>query len=285
LPHFTQPSFVERLKGIDAVLGPSHYDMAVANVEDVAGRDRVLAQLARSERVDGVIVITLVPTASQLRAFRDAGIPVVLVDAYHTDLPSVYEDSVAGAHLATRHLIELGHERIAFLSDPFEDLFSGRSRGYVRYKGHCDALQAAGLKADERLLRIGANYRKDAFVMASELLRLPEPPTAIFAFSDVHAIGALQAARSLGLHVPGDISIMGYDDIDMAEAVGLTTVRQSLIESGRMGAELLLKELEGATPGAPAHVNLGVELVARSSTGQASAIGNRRKDARAGFKK
>ena len=173
-------------------------------------------------------------------------------------------DDVAGGELATRYLIELGHRRIAFIGDKPADPFrcqSSRDRtiGYER------ALAAAGIPVRPDYIREGTQSRHLARNIADELLRLPERPTAVFAASDVQALGVLEAARGLGIDVPEQLSVIGFDDIEIASYVGLTTVRQPLFESGRRGAELLLQALAGQP--APAHVEtLPLDLVVRGTT-------------------
>jgi DNA-binding LacI/PurR family transcriptional regulator len=174
-------------------------------------------------------------------------------------------DDIAGGELATRHLLELGHRRIAFIGDKPTDPFrfeSSRDRtiGYER------ALESAGVPIRPEYVRKGTQSRHLARSIADELIRLPEPPTAVFAASDVQALGVLEAARDLGIEVPGQLSVIGFDDIEIASYVGLTTVRQQLFESGRRGAELLLQALAGEPPPSRGET-LPVELVVRATSG------------------
>ena len=127
------------------------------------------------------------------------------------------------------------------------------------------ALQAAGIAIRPEYVRQGTLSRHVARSIADELLRLPEPPTAVFAASDVQALGVLEAARALRIDVPEQLSVIGFDDIEIASYVRLTTVRQRLFESGQRGAELLLQALAGQP--APAHVEtLPLDLVVRGTT-------------------
>ena len=177
-------------------------------------------------------------------------------------------DDVAGGELATRHLVELGHRRVALIGDPppeFRfDWSRDRTRGYER------ALAAAGIEARADYVREGTRLPHVARAIAAELLSLPERPTAVFAASDTQAIGVLEAARSLGISVPGELSVIGFDDIEVAAYLGLTTVRQPLVESGRRGAKLLLDLLAGHQVG-PLRELLPLELIVRGTTGPAPA--------------
>ena len=268
VPFFTRPSFVERLRGIDSVFAESDYDMIVFNVETIQKRDKFFAEVPRRDRTDGVIVVTLTPTDEHVAAFHDSGIPVVLVDTDHPQLPSVMEDSVLGGKLATQHLIGLGHHKIAYLSDVLDDVFSASAASLRRLKGYRQAMQDAGFALNEAYLKSGRHSREEARRCAAELLALPDRPTAIFAASDTQAIGVMEAARDAGLRVPDDLSVVGYDDLDVADYLGLTTVRQSLFESGRRGAQLLLDAIDGHTSNGvrePVHEPMPVELIVRRS--------------------
>ena len=134
-----------------------------------------------------------------------------------------------------------------------------RRRGFKR------ALRRAGIKAPKALQQRGPHGRDEARELAERLLGLPEPPTAIFAASDVQAMGVLEAARAHGVRVPQDLAVIGFDDIEVAATLGLTTVRQPLRETGSRGAELLLSTIEGVPP-PPVEELASLELIERSTT-------------------
>jgi DNA-binding LacI/PurR family transcriptional regulator len=264
VPFFTRPSFVERLRGIDSVFGDSRYDMIVMNVETVAKRNKYFAEVPRLDRADGVIIVTLTPNDEEVQAFKAANIPVVLVDTHHPELPSVMEDSVLGGQMATQYLIDLGHTRIGYLSDVLDDVFSATAASLLRFRGYQQALESAGIPLREDLIKQGRHSREEARRCGADLFAMPDRPTAVFAASDTQAIGVMEAARDAGLRVPDDVSVVGYDDLEVAEYLGLTTVRQSLFESGRRGAELLMQAMEGQIT-EPARVDMPVELIVRQS--------------------
>ena len=268
LPFFTFPSYIERLRGVDAVLGESPYDLVLFNVETPTRRDAVVRDLSRRERVDGVLIMSLPPTDSELKRFRHAGLPVVLIDGYHSDLGCVFVDDVKGGYIATRHLIDLGHRRIGFISDYLENPMGFISMQH-RFVGYYQALEEADISFRPQYHRQGRHGRAAARAMAHELLSLPNRPTAIFAHSDTQAIGAIEAANDLGLRVPEELSVIGYDDIDAAAYLQLTTVQQLLYESGEAGTQMLLDQLLAAeeVDDEPHAVELPVELVVRGTTG------------------
>jgi LacI family transcriptional regulator, galactose operon repressor len=266
LPWFTNPSAVQRVRGIVEGISGSKYDLMVFDIESEDRQRRAFELFDRGDRADGLLVVSTLPPEREVERLRAADIPCVLIDAVHPSFPSIAVDDVAGGEIATRHLIELGHRRIALIGDPppeFRfDWSRDRTRGYER------ALANAGIEAREDYVREGTRLPHVARAIATELLSLPEPPTAVFAASDTQAIGVLEAARGLGIDVPRRLSVIGFDDIEVAGYVGLTTVRQPLLESGRRGAKLLLDALAGRNV-APLQELLPLELVVRGTTGPA----------------
>lgn len=265
-PFFTRPSVVERLRGIEITLADHGYNLVVFNVESVSRRDAYLREIPRRDRADGVIIISLAPKPAELISLSASDVPVVLVDALGEGLPNVLIDDVAGGELATRHLLELGHRRIAFVGDPLEDFLGFNfTSSRNRFAGYRKALRDAGIP-DRPEYHCHATYGRDkARALARELLHQSEPPSAVFAASDIQAMGVLEAARDLALEVPRQLSVIGFDDIDVAGYLGLTTVRQPLFESGCRGAELLLRLIDGAFS-RPDPQYLPIELVPRATT-------------------
>lgn len=265
LPFLTQASSIERVRGIVTALASSPYDLALYDVESADRKQRAFRLLGDAHHTDGLLVVSLVPPDEEVRRLRVGTIPCVLVDARHDGLPSVVVDDVAGGEIATRYLLELGHRRIAFVGDKPPDPFRFHS-SRDRTTGYERALESAGVPIRPEYVRAGTQSRHVARSIADELLRLPDPPTAVFAASDLQALGVLEAARALQVDVPDQLSVIGFDDIEIASYVGLTTVRQQLFESGRRGAELLLQALAGQPP--PARVEtLPLDLVVRGTTG------------------
>jgi LacI family transcriptional regulator, galactose operon repressor len=242
-PFFTSASVVERLRGIHDVVGESVYDLTLFNIETREQRRIALRRFARRERVDGVIVISLSLTVDEVRALDRAGVPAVLVDVAQAMLPNVAIDDVAGGALAARHLLDAGHRRVAFIGDVKDDAF-GFASSERRMQGFRGTLREAGATLPAAYVKRGPFGRESAGQLTRQLLGLRQRPTAVFAASDVQAFGVLDAAARLGLTVPDDLSVMGFDDIELAGAIGLTTVRQPLRESGRIGAQLLLGALD-----------------------------------------
>jgi DNA-binding LacI/PurR family transcriptional regulator len=243
-PFFTSPSVVERLRGIDDVVGASAYDLTLFNIETREQRRVAVRRFAAPSRVDGVIVISLPLTAAEVRALHRDGVPAVLIDVAQAMLPHIAIDDVGGGALAARHLLDAGHRRVAFIGDVKDETF-GFASSERRLQGFRSALRAGGATLPAGYVKRGPFGRESAGRLTRQLLGLRERPTAVFAASDVQAFGVLDAAARVGLTVPDDLSVIGFDDIELASAIGLTTVRQPLRESGRLGARLLLSALDG----------------------------------------
>lgn len=266
-PFFTRPATVERLRGVELSITGTEYDLIVFNVETPERRDFTFAEVARRERVDGVLIISLPPAREDLARFERAELPIVLLDVNNPSLQNfnrVIVNDVAGGYRATQHLIELGHRRIGYISDAFDDpFFFSASR--KRFEGYQKAMSQARLTVEPQLHRQGDHGRYEAQRLASEMLRMRDKPTAIFAASDTQALGVLEAARELDMRVPEELSVIGYDDVEFADYVGLTTVRQQLFESGQIGLKLLLDVISNPG-GEPICTEMQSELVVRSTT-------------------
>jgi LacI family transcriptional regulator len=267
VPFFTRPSIIERLRGVENTLVQTEYDLIVYNVETPSRRDQCIREVPRRGRVDGVLVISLPPRQTDVAYLAKANVPIVLVDAHHPSLDKlnrlVVED-VLGGQRVTEFLIELGHRRIAFVGDVPDSPFNFTSSN-DRLHGYRTALRNAHIPFERDYVMQGTHGRVQARELAQVLLRRTERPTAIFAASDTQAMGVLEAARELGLRVPHDLSVVGYDDIEVAEYLGLTTMRQSLYESGKRGVELLLHAIEHPRAKPVVEV-LPTELIVRQTT-------------------
>jgi DNA-binding LacI/PurR family transcriptional regulator len=265
VPFFTHASAVERLRGVVAALDGSRYDLVLFNVESPLHRDEHFAALTRRDRADGLLVLSLPPAPGDLARLAKAEVPLVLVDVCGTDATAVVTDDIEGGRIATRHLVALGHEHVAFIGDDPANAF-GFTSSAKREQGYGEVLEAAGIPLRPELKCYGAHDRTVARRLTEGLLARRDRPTAIFAASDVQAMGVLAAARAGGLRVPEDLSVVGFDDIEISAYVGLTTVRQPLFESGYTGAKLLLAALDAEGPVAPVTHELPLELIERTTT-------------------
>ncbi len=263
VPFFTSPSAVKRLQGVVSIMAPSEYDMILFDIEKAEDRETFLQNVVRRKMTDGLLIISFSPSNEDVVRFELADLPTVLVDAYHPLLSRVVVDNVAGGFLATQHLIKLGHRKIGLVSDYLDSPFNSPVKD--RYIGYRNALREAGISFVPEYHRQAIHGREEAYQVGCDLLGLPDPPTAVFAYSDTQAIGILDAARELNIAVPQQLSIIGFDNIDAAEFLQLTTVRQSLFDSGVQGAKLLLKQMH-SEPTEPQEILLPLQLIARQTT-------------------
>ncbi|GAB2517724.1 LacI family DNA-binding transcriptional regulator [Paramicrobacterium agarici] len=256
-----EPFSAEILKGVGAALHESELDLLAysgTRQRDSEGWERRSLSRLSGTLIDGAIMVT--PTV----VGASSDIPIVAVDPHtgRADLPTVESDSFGGALQATRHLVELGHERIGFVAGR-PDLRSST----LREAGYRQALREAGIPFDQALVRVGRYEPAEARERTASLLASANRPTAIFAANDISAIAVLELATSMGLTVPRDLSIVGFDDIPEASRLStpLTTVRQSMQRLGTEAVTLLLALMNGETTDA-AHIRLATALIPRATT-------------------
>jgi LacI family transcriptional regulator len=256
------PWATEIIRGASAAALAAKCRMAVTAVSSDADVDNWLRSLTAS-RTDGVILVLTELSRAHRNRLASLQVPVVIVDPVGQPDPEVLSIGAAnwaGGLAATEHLLELGHRRIGTITGSPAVLCS-----QARLDGYRAALERAGIVFDPELVRTGDFHYESALTAASELLRLPGRPTAIFAASDVQAMGVYEAARQNGLRLPQDLSVVGFDDVPMAQWVSppLTTLRQPLAEMATLAARTLLV---GDSMGFRNRVELATTLVVRAST-------------------
>jgi DNA-binding LacI/PurR family transcriptional regulator len=266
----TRPQAAERIRGVDAVLADSEFDLVIYNVESVQKRDHYLGTLAQSQRTDGLLVMSLPPSPDVVAVLGRAPVPVVFIDVHTPSvaaMPRVIGDDVAGGALAAQHLMALGHRSIGFIGDAVSSPF-GFTSSTDREAGFTRELASSGVVIPPHWFGHGAHGRYEARALAGRMLNEDDRPTAIFAASDEMAIGCILAARDLGMVVPRDVSIIGIDDYDLSDFFGLSTVAQFPRGQGEKAVEILMEQLEPGPDAAPAAsmTQLPFELRVRSST-------------------
>jgi LacI family transcriptional regulator len=256
-----EPFSAEILKGVSIALRESEFDLLAysgSRQRDSAGWERRSLSRLSGTLIDGAIMVT--PTV--IKASSD--IPIVAIDPHlgPAEIPTVESDNFGGALIATRHLIQLGHRRVGFVAGR-PDLRSSQ----LREAGYRQGLQEAGIPFRQNLVRVGLYQPDTARASTASLLNDPERPTAIFAANDLSAIAVIETASSLGLTVPGDLSVVGFDDIPEASrlATPLTTIRQSMQKLGEDAVEVLLALMEGKQP-PETHIRLPTALIRRATT-------------------
>ncbi|GCE15993.1 LacI family DNA-binding transcriptional regulator [Tengunoibacter tsumagoiensis] len=291
IPSFSWSFVGEIMRGVSEMIGHTPYELLVYSINDMA-RDNdkgdILDHILSTKLPAGLLAILPGHSAPYVERLHTHGFPVVMVDdtAHHPNMPWVNVDSVHGSYLAVKHLIELGHRRIAHIYGPQNFICA-----HERYQGYCQALEEAGIALDPLLVAQGNFEYHGALDAAHQLLSLPAEvrPTALFASTDLTAYAVIDVADSYGLRVPGDLAVVGFDDIESSARIrpALTTVRQPFAEIGKCGVELLLAllntpvqradssllalSLPVLTPSEgmvrPPHISLQTTLVVRASCG------------------
>ena len=257
-----EPFSTELLKGVADAIRYSGFELVIysagGHARDRVGWERRYLSRLSGTLIDGAVLVT--PTVVDV----NYGAPIVAIDPHtgQSGLPTVVSDNLRGAQLATGHLLSLGHRRIAMLTGR-PDLESAQ----LRERGYREALRAAGVSVDESLIRLGAYDSEVSLEQARLLLTAPDPPTAVFAANDMSAIATIEVATELGLRVPADLSVVGFDNIPESTlcAPPLTTVEQPIRKMGERSIELLLSLIRGEKLQAT-HITLATNLVIRQST-------------------
>ena len=261
-PEIGNPFFAELAAAIEDEAEKYGFAVSMSSTRGDPVREMASLRRLNDRHVDGLILMTNRPDDGTLARLIGGAHNVVLVDEDVPDaeVPRIFVENEAGARAATTHLISRGHRNIAMIGGP-NGLFSVMERraGFER------AMREAGLTVRPDHLLLGAYTREFGRAAASTLMGSPEPPTAIFAASDYIAVGVMQALQQLGVAVPGDVSLVGFDDMPFAElmAPGLTTIRQPVAQMGRLGFQALLALMNHGP--APTLTRLPVELIERRS--------------------
>lgn len=255
----------EIIKGVELVCGPERIGVVLSELGGSHRPPREWIDDVMARRPLGVLLVLSGLDEAQQRALDSRSIPYAIIDTYGqpaSGVPTVGSNNWLGGLAATRHLVGLGHRRIAVVSGPGDVLCSR-----ARVDGYRSAHDEAGLARDPSLVRWGLFDPPSGYQHGRDLLARPDRPTAIFAGSDLQAMGVLRAARELGLRVPQDLSVVGYDNLPIAEWIDppLTTVNQPLREMAGLAARILLTLAAGETPDST-QVELVTELVVRHST-------------------
>jgi len=241
MPDIAYPFAIEVMKGVNRAIAESEFDLLVYTTGDVrksgrASHEQKYVSLLTNSISDGVIIVA--PVAGEFSI--DA--PIVSIDplASNPNYPAVHATNYQGALEAMDYLLGLGHKRIGFISGRAELESSNR-----RLMGYRAALETAGIPIDEKLIASGDYTTETGISGARELLALENPPTAIFASNDQMAMGVFQLAEELGIRIPEDLSVIGFDNITESKYMGLTTVDQFISDMGYVATQMLIKIING----------------------------------------
>lgn len=266
VPMMTTHFFMEVLRGVQDRIAETDYDLLIFSSANVPQVDNQITRAIHRGRSGGVLLFSTPISSDRLEVLSDADIPVVLVDSEHPEFDSVSTDSERGGYLATRHLIEHGHRRIGLIMGHPESVPAvNRKNGYSR------ALREAGIDVEPNLIvhtddnRMHGFTEKDGYQLMDRLLSENTNLDAVFATSDIQALGAMSAAKSRGVSIPDELAIVGFDDILISGYLGLTTIRQPMFDMGRQAADRLLDRMSELNS-APTHTVFVPQLVERDST-------------------
>jgi LacI family transcriptional regulator len=260
MPDIAYPFAIEVMKGVNRAIAESEFDLLVYTTGDVrksgrASHEQKYVSLLSNSITDGVIIVAPVTGAF----LTDA--PIVSIDPLMSDpnYPSVHATNYQGATDAMNYLLGLGHTRIGFISGRAELESSNR-----RLKGYRDAIEKAGLSIDEKLIASGDYTTETGAKCAHELLSGDNPPSAIFASNDQAAMGVFQVAQEMGIRIPEDLSLIGFDNIMESKYMRLTTVDQFISEMGFVATQILIKLINGEALDSQTY-QMQTQLVIRNS--------------------
>lgn len=270
VPTFTTPFHNELLKGVRSRLGEVDIDLLLCDLKWAAPEATLMNFLNRGA-MDGLLLAGMPVDDSMGEELVRLGAPVILIGGRWEKLDSFYWDETTGTQMAVRHLIDEGHTRIGMITTHHES-----SLRNARIQGYKEALQEAGVEVPDKWIAVGRTEKHAGFSEESgyeamqQLLDVAPPLTAIFASSDVQAIGAWQAIRHQGLEVPDDYALVGYDDIKVSRFIGLSSVAQNMHDVGEKAADRLLQRINRTTDGPEDVISELVvpELVVRKSSQQ-----------------
>jgi LacI family transcriptional regulator, repressor for deo operon, udp, cdd, tsx, nupC, and nupG len=265
MPYLTRWFFAELLGGAEQVFRDAGLDLLLYHVGDTEMRQRYFSSGLLRKRVDGVVLVILALTEPEVRALRALDVPVCMVGTELEGFSSIRIDDVEGAFTAVQHLLNLGHRRIGIISgDPNEPMHF--TVPLDRRIGYRAALEAAGLQADRELEAHGAFTVEGGDEATMQLLGRRNLPTAIFAECDEMAFGALRALGRVGLRVPADVSVIGFDNHPMASYFDLTTISQSVRDQGREIAQQLVGAVARPGDATVRQLQAPTQLVVRGTT-------------------
>jgi LacI family transcriptional regulator len=264
LPDSANPFFAEIGRAIESSAFEYGYSVILCNTENDIDKERLYTEVLENKQVDGLIFVASGEDREAISEIANKGLPLVVVDRDmgSLELDTVTTDNFQGGLIATQHLLSLGHRLIGCITGP-----SNITPSADRVTGYRLALQQAGLLVDESLLVRGDFHPASGYQGALHLLQRHPRPTAIFACNDMMAIGAIRAASQLGLRVPGDVSIIGFDEIELGSYTNppLTSVSQPKQEIGQLTVNLLLDRIQDPSI-PPRREVLPARLVIREST-------------------
>lgn len=268
-PLNTYPGFMQRLRGVSLALEELHAELIIFQIDPQKLSNpqnvKFIDSLASSGRYDGLIIMSIAIADQELTRISETHFPTVLIETSDSRFPEFGVDHHEGAKQAVFHLIEKEYKNIGFIG--FKPILSySINASKVREQGYIDTLLQNGRTVNPEHLLTCEYSIEDTYKNVLEMLKKKNRPDALFCASDVNALGVLKAARELNLDIPNDLAVVGFDDIDIADYLGLTTVKQPLEGSGREAVLLINKLIKDPTSTKPIRIYLPLELIVRTSS-------------------
>lgn len=263
VPNLKNPVYAEIAESFDRVCAASGYTVMLTRTDRDPAKEHKLAETLRSKQVDGVVILPSEKPYPFLKLFKQAHIPMVVLEHGLADTHCIVIDDRQGGRLAMQHLLSLGHRRIALIQ---RETLS--PHGHLREVGCLETLEESGIPFDPALVIVAKAGQAAGYAAMQQWLALPNPPTAVFAHNDMLAVGAVRAVFDAGLAVPDDVSVIGHDDTSIIDYLNprLTTLKFPVAEMGHRAGQIIL-ELVQQPNSLPARIiTLPVELVIRAST-------------------
>lgn len=275
IPMLTNYFFIEVLRGVQDRMAESDFDLLVFSARTLDEIDAQLERALSRGRSAGVLLFSSPLDAGRVERIAGSGQPVSLVDGIHEGFDAVATDNRRGGGIAVRHLLDHGARRVALIMARPESVPARE-----RHEGYREALEERGIVYDPALVAVSEDpdyhgySESGGYGAMQRLLRTGTPPDAVFATSDVQALGAMRALQEVGLRVPDDVRMVGFDDIMISRHLGLSTVRQPMYEMGRLGVDRLFARIQDPDR-EPSQTILAPRLVVRRSSGVRAAAPNR----------
>ncbi len=262
-PFSTAPSFVQRIRSIAGALSITDYELITYSVASEDQLSGYLSMLPVSNRIDGLIILALPVKEEEIRLFKEYDLPVVMIEISHPSVSSIEIDNIAGGRLAAEYLISKGYKSFGFIGEGGQPAYSLHATE-ERFNGYKEALSENGFNLPDSSVSFheyGMNFSVDG---VKNILSKSVKPDVFFAASDLQAVGVIKAARELELKVPEDVAVIGFDDIDLADYMGITTINQSLDQSGQTAVELLVAHMKDHDT-AVKHISYQLKIIERYS--------------------
>jgi DNA-binding LacI/PurR family transcriptional regulator len=245
-PFFTIPSITQRLSGIANTLMNTSYNLTIFPVDSQKRLDIYYSELPYSRLVDGLIILTLPIDELSLQRFKMREIPLLFIESHIEGYSSIEYDNKFGGHLAAEHFIKKNHKRCAFIGNSLVPEYA-LSQEEDRFEGYRQTLLKDNIDLPDTYVKMPVLHSRDQDQQIHDLFDADPPPTAIFTSTDELALSVLKIAKNRGVQIPQDLAVIGFDDIDIADYLELTTISQSLVESGKLAAEHLIPRISNPT--------------------------------------